>query len=47
MALAPTLVVPIFITISGFIINYLMGRKGESPASAGLKSSTRGWSALL
>jgi hypothetical protein len=27
-------VVPIFIAINGFIINYLMGRKGESPASA-------------
>ncbi len=34
MALAPTLVVPIFITINGFIINHLMGRKGKSPASA-------------
>ncbi len=34
MALAPTVVVPIFITINGFIIYYLMGRKGESPASA-------------
>ncbi len=26
-------VVPIFITINGFIINNLMGRKGESQAS--------------
>jgi hypothetical protein len=34
MALAPTVVVPIFIAINAFIINYVMGRKRESPASA-------------
>ncbi len=27
MALAPTVVVPIFISLNGFIINYVMSRK--------------------
>ncbi len=31
MALAPTVVVPIFITVNAFMINYVMSRKCELP----------------